>query len=75
MEAILAAARGSDPGGGLLRWRVIPAVVLAAGASSRMGRPKANLPLADGHTFLSAIVSTLLDAGIDDVMVVVGHEA
>ena len=68
-------ARGSDPGGGLLRWRVIPAVVLAAGASSRMGRPKANLPLADGHTFLSAIVSTLLDAGIDDVMVVVGHEA
>jgi molybdenum cofactor cytidylyltransferase len=54
---------------------VIPAVVLAAGASSRMGRPKANLPLADGRTFLSAIVSTLLDAGIDDVIVVVGHEA
>lgn len=40
-----------------------------------MGRPKANLPLPDGRTFLSAIVSTLLDAGIDDVIVVVGHEA
>lgn len=55
--------------------RVVPAVVLAAGTSSRMGRPKAILPLANGDTFLSRIVGTFLDAGIDDVVVVVGHEA
>jgi CTP:molybdopterin cytidylyltransferase MocA len=56
--------------------RVIPAVVLAAGLSSRMGgRPKANLPLDNGHTFLTRIVRTFLDAGADDVVVVVGHEA
>jgi molybdenum cofactor cytidylyltransferase len=54
---------------------VIPAVVLAAGLSSRMGRPKANLLLPDGHTFLSRIVATFLEADIDDVVVVVGHEA
>jgi molybdenum cofactor cytidylyltransferase len=52
---------------------VIPALVLAAGRSSRMGRPKATLPLDDGETFLSRIVRTFLDAGVDDVVVVVGH--
>jgi molybdenum cofactor cytidylyltransferase len=61
---------------------VIPAIVLAAGKSTRMGRPKANLPLAPhsatgagGDTFLTRIVRTFLAAGIDDVVVVVGHEA
>jgi molybdenum cofactor cytidylyltransferase len=54
---------------------VIPAIVLAAGKSTRMGRVKANLPLGGGHTFLSRVVSTLLEAGADDVVVVVGHEA
>jgi molybdenum cofactor cytidylyltransferase len=54
---------------------VIPAVVLAAGRSSRMGRAKATLPLAGADTFLSRIVRTLLDADVDDVVVVVGHEA
>jgi molybdenum cofactor cytidylyltransferase len=54
---------------------VIPAIVLAAGRSSRMGRPKALLPLGDGHTFLSRIVQTFLAAGADDVIVVVGHDA
>jgi molybdenum cofactor cytidylyltransferase len=54
---------------------VIPAIVLAAGKSTRMGRPKANLPLEDGETFLSRIVRTLCAAGVDDVVVVVGHEA
>ena len=54
---------------------MIPAVVLAAGTSSRMGRSKATLPLANGDCFLSRIVGTFLDAGIDDVVVVVGHEA
>jgi molybdenum cofactor cytidylyltransferase len=54
---------------------VIPAVVLAAGRSSRMGRAKATLPLDDTDTFLTRIVRTFLDAGVDDVVVVVGHEA
>src|SRR6476660_6387585 len=54
---------------------VIPAIVLAAGRSSRMGRAKATLPAGDGHTFLTRIVQTLLDAGVDDVIVVVGHDA
>jgi molybdenum cofactor cytidylyltransferase len=54
---------------------VIPAIVLAAGRSSRMGRAKATLPAGDGHTFLTRIIRTLLDAGVDDVIVVVGHEA
>jgi len=39
-----------------------------------MGRAKALLPL-DGDTFLSRIVRTFLAAGVDDVVVVVGHEA
>ena len=54
---------------------VIPAIVLAAGRSSRMGRAKAALPAGDGHTFLTRIVRTFLDAGVDDVIVVVGHDA
>ena len=53
---------------------VIPAIVLAAGKSARMGRAKASLPLGSGETFLTRIVRTLLGAGIDDVVVVVGHE-
>ena len=56
---------------------VIPAIVLAAGKSSRMGRLKANLPLGspgNTDTFLTHIVRTLLDAGIDDVVIVLGHE-
>ena len=54
---------------------VIPAIVLAAGKSTRMGRPKANLPLEGGETFLSRIVRTFYAAAVDDVVVVVGHEA
>jgi CTP:molybdopterin cytidylyltransferase MocA len=53
---------------------VIPAIVLAAGKSSRMGRPKAILPL-DGDTFLTRIVRTFADAGVEDIVVVVGHDA
>jgi molybdenum cofactor cytidylyltransferase len=55
---------------------MIPAIILAAGASSRMGRPKALLPLAaDGMTFLERLVRTLRAAGVDDVIVVVGYDA
>jgi molybdenum cofactor cytidylyltransferase len=50
-------------------------MVLAAGRSSRMGRAKASLPLDATDTFLTRIVRTFLEAGVDDVVVVVGHEA
>ena len=46
------------------------AIVLAAGASSRMGRPKALLPLAGAGTFVERIHRTLRDAGLDPVVVV-----
>jgi molybdenum cofactor cytidylyltransferase len=49
--------------------------VLAAGRSSRMGRAKATLPIDDHDTFLTRIVRTFLAAGVDDVVVVVGHDA
>jgi len=54
---------------------MIPAIVLAAGFSTRMGRSKAMLPLDGGDTFLTRIVRTFLSAGIDDVVIVLGHEA
>src|SRR5205823_5393989 len=54
---------------------VIPAVILAAGRSRRMGRSKPLLPLGTGETFVSRIVRSFLEAGVDDVVVVLGHEA
>ena len=53
---------------------MIPCLVLAAGKSTRMGRPKALLPLGR-HTFLTRILQTCRDAGIGEVVVVLGHEA
>lgn len=54
---------------------VIAAIVLAAGKSTRMGRPKALLPAGTGDTFLTRIVRTFGAADIAHVVVVVGHEA
>jgi molybdenum cofactor cytidylyltransferase len=54
---------------------MIGAVVLAAGSSSRMGTPKADLPTPDGATFLEAILATLGGAGIGAVRVVVAPGA
>ena len=52
---------------------VVRAVVLAAGASSRMGRPKAGLPLSNrSDTFLSRILRTLAMAGLPQIVVVTG---
>jgi CTP:molybdopterin cytidylyltransferase MocA len=55
---------------------VIPAVVLAAGASTRMGRPKSLLPIgAPAEPFVARIARTLLAGGADDVVIVVGAHA
>src|SRR5258706_4591489 len=39
-----------------------------------MGRPKATLPLGE-DTFVGRIVKTFRSAGVDDVLVVLGHDA
>jgi molybdenum cofactor cytidylyltransferase len=49
---------------------VIPGIVLAAGASSRMGRPKPLLS-AGGRSFVRAVITTLKAGGVDRVVVVV----
>ena len=58
---------------------MIPAIVLAAGASSRMGRPKALLPIGPagkaGETFLSRITHTLQEAGVEEIIIVLGNDA
>lgn len=53
---------------------LIPAVVLAAGRSSRMGRAKAALPIGR-ETFLTRILRTFHEAGVNDIVVVLGHDA
>ncbi len=54
----------------------IVSIVLAAGASTRMGRPKALLPVGDG-TFLTRVVTVLAGVGAQPIIVVSGsaHEA
>lgn len=51
---------------------MIAAVLLAAGASTRMGEPKALLRTPDGRRYLEAIVETARAAGCDEVVVVLG---
>ena len=52
---------------------MVSAVVLAAGASSRMGVPKLLLPVG-GEPLVRRTVREVCDAGFDDVLVVVGNE-
>jgi molybdenum cofactor cytidylyltransferase len=50
---------------------VIPGVILAAGRSERMGRPKALLPCgAGGETFVARLIASLRTGGADDVLVI-----
>ena len=52
---------------------MISAIVLAAGASSRMGQAKAALPIGrTGETVVGRVVTTLLAGGILEVTVVAG---
>ena len=54
---------------------VIAAIVLAAGTSTRMGRPKLTLPMADGRPLVRVAVEQVLAAGVDDTVVVLGGDA
>jgi molybdenum cofactor cytidylyltransferase len=49
---------------------MIPAVVLAAGQSRRMGRPKSTLLLPTGRTFVAHIVETIKAARLAPIVVV-----
>ena len=53
---------------------MIVAVVLSAGESSRMGRPKALLPI-DGQTFIERIVAALKQTTVGKIIVILGHNA
>ena len=49
---------------------MVPGALLAAGRSSRMGRPKALLPCGAGETFVAKIIAAMQAGGIGDVLVV-----
>jgi molybdenum cofactor cytidylyltransferase len=51
---------------------VLAAIILAAGDSTRMGRPKALLPDLEGRPFVARLVRTFHAAGIPHIIVVTG---
>jgi molybdenum cofactor cytidylyltransferase len=53
---------------------MISAIVLAAGASRRMGRPKPLISLG-GRTILQHVLDHLRAADVDEIVVVLGHRA
>lgn len=54
---------------------MISAIILAAGASKRMGQPKMLLPWGE-LTVIEHVITTFLNAGVEDVIVITGgaHE-
>ena len=52
----------------------VAAVVLAAGGSTRFGKPK-QFALFRGETFVSRIVKAAIEAGCDPVVVVTGEDS
>jgi molybdenum cofactor cytidylyltransferase len=55
-------------------WRRVAAVVLAAGASTRLGSPKQLLQVA-GQTLIERVLKTVRASRVDDVVVVLGQHA
>jgi molybdenum cofactor cytidylyltransferase len=52
----------------------VTGIILAAGTSSRLGRPKQLLDLG-GKPVLQHVIETLESAGVDEIVVVLGHRA
>lgn len=52
----------------------VAAVILAAGASTRFGSPKV-LARLEGRTLLEHVLDAVREAGIDEIVVVLGHAA
>lgn len=67
----IGSVRGSDPVHEVQQ--PVGAIVLAAGMSRRMGRPKLLLPWADGRTILEHLIMQLLLARVHHITVVTGH--
>jgi molybdenum cofactor cytidylyltransferase len=53
---------------------MIAAVLLAAGESRRMGRPKLTLPWGNGGSVISQVVARFREAGADPLLVVTGGD-
>ena len=54
---------------------MLAAIILAAGESSRMGRPKALLPDPDGRPFVVRLAGTFAAAGVPNIIVVAGSQS
>lgn len=59
----------------MTKQKQIIGVILSAGASERMGAPKALLKFPDGRTLLEDQIAIFNSAGIEDVVTVVGADA
>ena len=53
---------------------MLPAVILSAGNSTRMGQPKALLETPDGFPFVVSIVRALAAAHLTDIVIVTGRD-
>ena len=51
---------------------MISAIILAAGKSKRMGKPKLILPL-NGKTVIEKVIETVKESNVDNIVVVLGH--
>lgn len=53
---------------------MLTALILAAGDSTRMGRPKALLPDAEGRPFVARIARTFAASGVSNIVIVTGQQ-
>ncbi len=53
---------------------IISGILLAAGLSTRMGSPKQLLPFGES-TIIETVVDSMLNSKLDEVIVVIGHQA
>ena len=72
--ALIAAVGELTHGPVLERWAPVAAILLAAGAATRMGRPK-QVEIVNGQPMVVRAVLTALDSGVDRVPVVTGAHA